>query len=89
MGCIRTGPANFQTITSSGTQVSDIGLEHLKGLTQLEVLYLDDTQITDAGLEHIKGLTQLELLNLQVTNQITDEGVKKFHQALPKCSIRQ
>ena len=40
--------------------MTDAGLEHLKGLTQLRELNLNDTQVTDAGLEHLKGLTQLQ-----------------------------
>ena len=43
------------------TQVTDAGLEHLKGLTQLQGLSLSGTQVTDAGLEHLKGLTQLQI----------------------------
>ena len=41
------------------TQVTDAGLARLRGLTQLEELFLDSTQVTDAGLEHLRGLTQL------------------------------
>ena len=47
---------------------------HLKSLTNLEELYLDDTQITGAGLEHLKDLTKLKRLGLQNT-QITDAGL--------------
>ena len=56
------------------TQVTDAGLEHLKGLTQLQALFLDSTQITDAGLVYLKGLTKLEFLRLQFT-QITGAGL--------------
>ena len=31
------------------TQITDTGLEHLKGLTELQELWLDGTQVTDAG----------------------------------------
>ena len=34
----------------SGTQVTDAGLEHLKGLTNLEDLNVDKTNVADAGL---------------------------------------
>jgi len=56
------------------TQVTDAGLVHLKGLTNLEKLNLAFTQVTDAGLVHLKELTKLEKLNLVVT-QITDAGL--------------
>ena len=56
-------------------QVTDAGLEHLKGLTSLQMLSLGDTQITDAGLEHLEGLTNLQYLDLYGT-QITDAGLE-------------
>ncbi|GEM_PF-6243919 len=52
-----------------------MGLVHLKGLTELEVILLDYTQITNAGLEHLKGRTNLTWLNL-VETQITDAGLE-------------
>ena len=58
-----------------GTQVTDAGLEHLKGLTRLQSLDLSGTQVTDAGLEHLKGLTQLQWLSLEGT-QVTDAGLE-------------
>ena len=59
----------------SETQVTDAGLKHLRGLTQLQVLTLDSTQVTDAGLEHLRGLTQLRELQLANT-QVTDAGLE-------------
>ena len=58
-----------------GTKVSDAGLEHLKGLTQLQWLYLDGTKVSDAGLEHLKGLTQLQRLDLDDT-KVSDAGLE-------------
>jgi internalin A len=58
-----------------GTQITDAGLEHLKGLTSLKSLYLNGTQITDAGLEHLKVLNSLTQLNLGRT-KITDAGLE-------------
>jgi hypothetical protein len=66
------------------TQVTDAGLECLKGLSQLYELSLNDTTVTDAGLEYLRGLTNLKLLFLDRTH-VTDEGVKQIRQALPKC----
>jgi hypothetical protein len=45
-------------------QVTDAGLEHIKGLTQLRTLDLTQTKVTGTGLEHLKGLTQLQTLKL-------------------------
>ncbi len=57
--------------------VTDAGLArlvHLKGLTNLKELWLDDTQVTDAGLIHLKGMTSLRALWLNGT-QVTDDGL--------------
>ncbi|MFZ1936415.1 MAG: hypothetical protein WCB27_21605 [Thermoguttaceae bacterium] len=45
------------------TQITDAGLEHLKGLTQLKELWLPDT-VTYAGLGTLKNMTALESLNV-------------------------
>ena len=58
----------------SFSHVTDAGLEHLKGLTDLQWLDLRNAEITDAGLEHLKGLKLQELL---LTNtHVTDAGLK-------------
>jgi hypothetical protein len=63
----------------SGTKVTDVGLEHLKGLTQLQSLNLRGTKVTDAGLVHLKGLTQLRELDLArsitILPDVTDAGL--------------
>ena len=41
------------TVHLSGTEVTDVGLEHLKWLATLEALFLSNTQVTDAGLESL------------------------------------
>jgi hypothetical protein len=47
---------------------------------------LTRSEVTDAGLEHLKGLSRLQQLWL-VSTKVTDAGVKKLQQALPKCRI--
>ena len=40
-----------------------VGLMHLKGLTNLEFLYLDGTQVTDAGVRKLQAaLPDTEIL---------------------------
>jgi len=42
------------TVDLRGKQVTDAGLEHLKGLTNLRTLHLQHTQVTDAGVNELK-----------------------------------
>ena len=57
-----------------GTKVTDADLRHLKGLTNLKRVGLNETQVTDAGLEHLSPLPNLRGLWLAKTN-VTDEGL--------------
>jgi hypothetical protein len=59
------------------TDVTDAGLVHLKGLTNLEELDLERTNVTDAGLEHLQGLTKLQWLGLAGT-KVTDAGLERL-----------
>ena len=72
----------------NGAQITDAGLERLKGLTALKHLVLTNTKVTDAGLEHLKGLTALERLDLNNT-KVTAVGVARLQQSLPHCKIRR
>ena len=66
-------------------RITDAGLIHLKGLTNLHTLSLYRTKITGAGLEHLKGLTNLQ--KLIISGSITDAGVADLQKALPNCEI--
>lgn len=67
-------PERILDLDLEGTQVTDAGLAHLKGLTNLKSLDLYYTRVTDAGLVHLKGLKNLEWLRLEGT-QVTDAGL--------------
>ncbi len=64
-----------QSLDLQGTQLTDSGLEHLKGLTNMDSLNLSSTQIGDAGLIHLSGFSSLTDLALSNT-KISDEGLK-------------
>ena len=61
-------------------------LKHLRGVTGLEYLGLNNTHITDVGLAYLAGLPHLRELNLNFT-KVTDGGVKTLQRALPNCHI--
>jgi len=44
------------------------------------------TGVTNGVMDHLKGTAQLKSLNLFAT-KVTDQGVEKLQQALPKCQI--
>jgi Leucine-rich repeat (LRR) protein len=69
-----------------GTRITDTGLQHLSGLTNLQVLDLVNTPITDVGLRHLDGLTALANLDLGNT-RVTHSGVEMLRARLPACSI--
>ena len=54
--------------------ISDDGLRHLKGLTQLAFLDLQGSAVSDRGIEHIARLTSLRSLDLSRT-AVTDSGL--------------
>lgn len=51
----------------NGTKIGDAGLAHIKALTTIDTLKMDDTKITDSGLVHLKPLTNLTYLNIDDT----------------------
>lgn len=70
-------PANLAEINSfslADSQVTDAGLEHLRGLAGLQSLNLQKAPIKGPGLAHLKGLAKLRTIFLS-GNQITDEAL--------------
>ena len=62
------------------TRITDAGLVHLKGLTNLQHLSLDATKVTDAGLGHLK---EMNLHTLKIPQHAkTDIGLKNYLRAV-------
>jgi hypothetical protein len=73
----------------ANADVTDDTLVHLRGLTRLRELDLNDTRITDRGLKTLAGLPQLRELRLART-PITDEAFREFaaaHETLEKVDL--
>ncbi len=66
--------AQITWLNLAGTKITDAGLQHVGGLTNLTMLHLEKTEIGDAGLAHLSGLANLEYLNLYGT-KVTDAGL--------------
>jgi Leucine-rich repeat (LRR) protein len=55
------------------TEISDEGLEDIRGLVKLKKLHLDKSKITDRGFLALAGLTEMEHLVLQ-SHSFSDRG---------------
>src|SRR5262245_27669441 len=64
------------TLDLSMSQVSDLGLELLRGYNQLSDLLLRYTQVSDDGMKHLQGWSKLYTLDLMCT-RITDRGLEQ------------
>lgn len=54
--------------------VTDDGLRHIAGLTNLDTLFLSDSGLTDKAMPALQGLAKLERLYLDRT-RVTDQGL--------------
>jgi hypothetical protein len=68
------------------TQVTDSGLAHLKGLSNLSKLDLSFTHVTDVGLTDQSALSKLSELNLCGT-RVTPGRLKEIRDAFPVVII--
>ena len=63
-----------KTLDLSDTAITDIGLQSLAGITQLNSLRLNNTAVTDNGIMFLAGLPVLEGLELSGT-KVTEAGI--------------
>lgn len=74
------------TLSLSGTEITDSGLVHLKGLSRLRHLLIGRTRVGDAGLAHLKGLSSLATVYIS-GDRITDEARLDLERAVPNVWI--
>ena len=68
--------------------MTDAGLKLLSQFEHLDELKLSDVRLSEAGVEAVlalKGLTRLELYS----TEITEEGLQRLREGLPKCEIKR
>ncbi|QEL21074.1 serine/threonine-protein kinase [Limnoglobus roseus] len=71
---------------TSGSAVTDVGVQKLKGHPQLRVLMLGSTQVTDAAVPTLISLPGLQVVNL-TKSKVTAEGLAKFKAARPEVKV--
>ena len=70
--------AEVDEVCLDATNVTDAGLENLRGLTAIRMLELrGDSLVSDTGLENIRGLSKLKYLNLGGT-YVSDAALEKL-----------
>jgi hypothetical protein len=74
--------------TFRSDEITDAGLVHLKGLTELRTLSIEGTGVTDQGLQHLVGLRKLTDLYVGGA-RITDVGAKALQRAIPGLRIHR
>ncbi|MCE9545117.1 MAG: hypothetical protein K8T25_06320, partial [Planctomycetia bacterium] len=65
---------SLKTLWATQTRITGQGFTNLRGLYNLETLYLDDSPIDDAGLTGIGVMRNLKIVHLDKT-RITDAGL--------------
>jgi hypothetical protein len=70
-------------LRNSREKITDAGMRHLTGLTNLEYLALEATDVTDAGLEYLKTLKNLKALDLSGTRATGED----FNKTVPECKV--
>ena len=66
---------NLKSASFCGTNLDDVGLEHISHAATLENLNLQDTSISDDGLAHLTRLPRLHSLRLKGNRQLTNQCV--------------
>ncbi len=72
--CLKDLPG-LRGLQLQDVQITDAGLENLRGLTHLWKLYLNKMEITGTGLKHLKELPELRML-VFVGTPVTDSGLQ-------------
>ena len=74
-----TGPKHLKSLILDETDITDAGIEILKGLQGITSLSLSGTGITDAGLAHLKeSLPRLASIKLMRCKAISDAGLRSL-----------
>lgn len=69
-----------------GRELDDTELAGIPNISRAHVIELDGAPIGDGGIRYLRGLQNLHYLVLRNT-RVTDEGVYRLQQSIPRCWI--
>jgi hypothetical protein len=75
------------SLTVEGVKLTDEGVAQLTTLQNLEWLHLGKTDVGDEGLKALEKLNNLQQVTITNCPRITDAGVERLQEALPKLDI--
>ena len=70
----------------SGSKITDAGIKHLEGLSELQNLVLEETAISDACVGSLSKLKKLSFIHLTDT-RVTEAGENELRNKLPKLQV--
>jgi hypothetical protein len=76
----------FNALSLAGSSVTDVGIGHLKTLTELERLDVYETAVTVDGLLGLQHLPKLKFIAIS-RGQYSEEALAKLKRAFPKATI--
>jgi hypothetical protein len=76
----------MKLLVLSGTNVTDAGIVHLTGMTELTSLDLSFAAVTDETIERLRAFNKLKSIRLLGTG-VTRQGVIRLRQAFPNADI--
>ena len=71
----KDGSGRIVGVSLASTWITDVDLERIGALKDLQRIDLSHTPITDVGLEHLKALRNVTDINLYYAEYITDSGL--------------
>ncbi len=80
--------SKLKLVNLDKTKITDDGLALLSGKQTLETLNISSTSITSAGLDQLRGLTGLKIFVARDCPGISEEALRAFQKAHPKCEIK-
>ncbi|MEZ6125230.1 MAG: protein kinase [Planctomycetaceae bacterium] len=87
--CLKTICESFSSLEYlfvERSSITDLGLVHLRKLTNLKTLSLTLAPVTDAGTSHLVAVYSLQQLLIQGT-QISSRAVAEIQRQLPTCRV--